>query len=69
MATQIKSKHATVSRQPYELYMGFVDMRNFVQFLPEEKKNAEVRAMIETFNSTVDFVDYHALDQIAEAIK
>ena len=42
---------------------------NKAKKLPEEKKNAEVRAMIETFNSTVDFVDYHALDQIAEAIK
>ncbi len=37
--------------------------------LPEDKKTAEVNAMIETFNSTVDFVDYRALDQIAEAIK
>lgn len=42
---------------------------NKAKKLPEEKKNAEVRAMIETFNSTVDFVDYRALDQIAEAIK
>ncbi len=38
MATEIKSRHATVSRQPYELYMAFVDMRNFLQFLPEDKK-------------------------------
>ena len=42
---------------------------NKAKKLPEEKKNAEVRAMIEAFNSTVDFVDNHALDQIAEAIK
>ena len=42
---------------------------NKAKKLPEEKKNAEVKAMIETFNSTVDFVDYRALDQIAEAIK
>ena len=33
-----KSKRAVVSRAPYELYMVFVDMRNFVQFLPEDKK-------------------------------
>ena len=42
---------------------------NKAKKLPEEKKNAEVKAMIETFNSPVDFVDYRALDQIAEAIK
>ena len=36
--------------------------------LPEEMKNAEVKAMIETF-TTVDFVDYRALDQIAEAVR
>jgi len=34
-----KSKHAIVSRPPYELYMSFVDMRNFLQFLPEDKKD------------------------------
>ena len=41
---------------------------NKAKKLPEEMKNAEVKAMIETF-TTVDFVDYRALDQIAEAIK
>ena len=35
---EIKSKKAVVSKAPYELYMLFVDMRNFVQFLPEDKK-------------------------------
>lgn len=40
-----------------------------VKNLPEEKKTAEDRAMIETFNSKVDFVDYHSLDQIIEAIR
>ena len=38
MAVKINSKHAVVSRPPYQLYMAFVDMRNFVQFLPEDKK-------------------------------
>ena len=42
---------------------------NKAKKLPEEKKNAEVRAMIETFNSKVDFVDYNALAQIVEAIQ
>lgn len=30
--------------------------------LPEEKKTAEVRAMIETYNQKVDFVDFNRLD-------
>ncbi len=42
MATEIKSRHAVVSRQPYELYMAFVDMRNFLQYLPEDKKEGIV---------------------------
>ena len=52
MATEIKSRHATVSRQPYELYMGFVDMRNFVQFLPEDKKK-DVTADYDSIRGTV----------------
>lgn len=36
--------------------------------LPEEKKNAEVRAMIETYNKKVDFVELSALEPIAEEI-
>ena len=35
---EFESKHGIVSRAPYELYMGFVDMRNFMNFLPEDKK-------------------------------
>ena len=42
---------------------------NKVKNLPEEKKNAETRAMIETFNKTVDFTDYNALGPIMEAIQ
>ena len=47
MAVDIKSKHAVVSKPPFELYMAFVDMRNFVQFLPEDKKEG----------ATADFKD------------
>ena len=43
MAVEIKSKRGTVSKAPYELYMVFADMRNFVQFLPEDKR-ADVTA-------------------------
>ena len=35
--TEIHSKHAVVSKAPEELYMAFTDMRNIVQFLPEDK--------------------------------
>ena len=37
--------------------------------LPEEKKNAEVRAMIETFNKKVDFIDFNKLEDIIKEIE
>ena len=42
---------------------------NKAKNLPEEKKTAEVKAMIETFNQKVDFVDYHPLNQILAALE
>ena len=36
--------------------------------LPEEKKNAEVKAMIETHNKQVDFVDFNSLDSIIQEL-
>jgi len=36
--TEYNSKHATVRRAPYELYMAFVDMRNFINYLPADKQ-------------------------------
>lgn len=36
--TDYQSKHGIVSRQPAELYMSFTDLRNFLNFLPEDKK-------------------------------
>ena len=50
--TEIESKHGIVSRQPYELYMSFVDMRNFLQMLPEDKKQ-DVQADYDTITATV----------------
>lgn len=47
---EIKSKNGVVSKAPYDLYMTFVDMRNFIQFLPEEKKEGV----------TADFDSIHA---------
>ena len=52
MAVDIKSKRAVVSRAPYELYMAFVDMRNFIQYLPEDKKN-DVQADYDSLKATV----------------
>ena len=63
MAVEIKSKRAVVSKAPSELYMTFVDMRNFVQFLPEDKKqgvNADydtIHAEVQGFNSGVKVVE------------
>ena len=49
---EIKSKRAIVSKAPYELYMAFVDMRNFVQFIPEDKKG-DVTADFDSIHATV----------------
>ena len=49
---EFKSKRATVSKAPYQLYMAFVDMRNFVQFLPEDKKEGVV-ADYDSIHATV----------------
>ena len=36
--TDYQSKHGIVSRQPAELYMSFTDLRNFLNFLPEDRR-------------------------------
>lgn len=41
-----------VSRSQFELYMSFVDMRNFVQMLPEDKRSA-VTADFDNLTATV----------------
>ncbi|MGN0202674.1 MAG: hypothetical protein ACI399_07220 [Candidatus Cryptobacteroides sp.] len=56
MATEITSKHGIVSKQPFELYMAFVDMRNFLQFLPEDKKQG-IRADYDTLSASVQGMD------------
>lgn len=56
MAVRIESKRAVVSKAPHELYMAFVDMRNFVQFLPEDKREGitadydSIEAQVQGFN-------------------
>lgn len=52
MAAEYKSRHGIVARPPYELYMSFVDMRNFVNMLPEDKK-ADVKADYDSLSVTV----------------
>lgn len=52
MRTEIKSKHAVVSRAPHILYMMFADMRNFVQFLPPERQK-DVTADYDYIKATV----------------
>lgn len=50
--TEIISKHGKVSRQPFELYMMFVDMRNFLLFIPEDRKQ-DVTADYDTLTATI----------------
>lgn len=63
MAVEIKSKRAVVSKAPYELYMGFTDMRNFIQLLPEDKKEGVVadydslKATVQGFTIGVKIID------------
>lgn len=52
MAAHFDSKHGTVSRPREELYMAFADMRNFVNMLPEEKKQG-VTATYDTLSASV----------------
>ena len=49
---EINSKRAVVSKAPYELYMLFVDMSNFVQMLPEDKKEG-IEADFDSLHATV----------------
>lgn len=51
-------KHKTMMALLYKKTVG----------LPEEKKTAEIRAMIETYNQKIDFVNFDTLDYIMKAI-
>lgn len=50
--TEITSKHGTVSKQPYELYMSMVDLSNFKRMLPADKQES-VTADYDTLTATV----------------
>lgn len=56
MNTQYSSKHGTVSRPPEELYMAFTDMRNFLRFLPEDKRQ-DVTADFDTLTASVNGIN------------
>lgn len=47
--------------------MGLV--YNKAKSIPEEKRNEETRAMIETYNKKVDFVDFENLKSIIDAVQ
>lgn len=53
MAAKYTSKHGVVSKRPDELYMGFVDMRNFQKMIPDGGK-VNIRADYDTLNANVE---------------
>ena len=55
--TEIESKHGIVSRQPYEIYMSFADLRNFTRFLPEDKRQ-DVTADFDTLQARIQGFDF-----------
>lgn len=50
MNTQYNSKHGIVSRPQTDIYMIFTDLRNFLNFLPEDRK-AGVTADFDTLSA------------------
>lgn len=49
---EYNSQHGQVRKSPFELYMMFVDMRNFAMMLPEDKKEM-VKADYDTIMASV----------------
>lgn len=49
---EFKSKKGIVSMPPFQLYMSFVDMRNLVQMIPEDKREG-VTADYDSIHATV----------------
>lgn len=42
---------------------------NAIKNIPEEEQTAENKAMIETYNKKVDFIDFSSLDEIIHEIQ
>jgi len=53
MAAKYTSKHGIVSKSQSELYMGFVDMRNFQAMIPSDK-GINVKADYDTLSANVE---------------
>lgn len=51
---------------PHKTMMGLLYKK--AKNLPEEKKTAEVKAMIDTYNQKVNFVDFSGLESIISKI-
>ncbi|MCQ2177947.1 MAG: SRPBCC family protein [Bacteroidales bacterium] len=71
MSAQYYSKHGTIARRPEDLYMGFTDMRNLLQALPEDKKEGvtadfdSIRATVQGFTIGVRVFERHPYDRIS----
>ncbi|SCY08779.1 hypothetical protein SAMN02910370_01296 [Lachnospiraceae bacterium XPB1003] len=50
----------------YKKMMGLFYKK--AQSIPEEERNSEISAMIETYNKKVDFVDFDSLDRIVQSL-
>lgn len=55
--TEYNSKQGIVKCPPYQLYMSFVDMRNFLNYLPEDKKQG-VNADYDTLQANIQGFDF-----------
>ncbi|MBQ2103518.1 MAG: hypothetical protein II479_08155 [Bacteroidales bacterium] len=55
--TEIESKHGIVSRQPYEVYMSFTDLSNFVRFLPADKREG-IQADYDTLTASLQGMSF-----------
>lgn len=56
--SKLSFKHKTMMAMVYKKAVS----------LPEEKKNAEVRAMIETYNKQVYFVEFETLEPVTQSL-
>lgn len=68
--TEFTSKHGIVSKAPYELFMVFTDMRNFLNMLPADKKEGveadydSITATVQGFNIGIKVKDRNPYSKI-----
>lgn len=58
------SQYGTTRRYAEKFSQMMKFLYNKAKKLPAEKQTAEVKTMIETYNTKVDFVDFDSLNQI-----